>query len=295
VSVESEFGTGSTFTIRLPLKQQTVEAIAALPKGERSYSADGDTTVLIIDDDPVARHLIEHVVKREGLQVASAPDGETGLRMAREIRPVLITLDVMMPKMDGWTVLAAIQADPDLKGTPVVMLTMVDDRNLGFTLGASDYLIKPVARAELQGLLRKYACGKPVCTVLVIDDDAGSRRMMQQALRREGWAVREAQNGREGLEAMREREPDLVILDLMMPEMDGFEFALEARRNAAWRDIPIVVITAMDITAEDRARLSGKVRTVLHKGTYSREELLQEVQRAVTLCRTGRHVGGVPL
>ena len=135
----------------------------------------------MIDDDPVARHLIEHVVKREGLSVATAADGESGLRMAREIRPILITLDVMMPNMDGWTVLAALKADPELKGIPVVMLTMVDDRNLGFTLGASDYLIKPVARDQLQGVLRKFACGKPVCTALVIDDDADSRRMMKQA------------------------------------------------------------------------------------------------------------------
>jgi PAS domain S-box-containing protein len=285
VSVESELGKGATFTIRLPLTQHSVEAIAAAPSADERSGATDDGTVLVIDDDPVARHLIEHVVKREGLSVASAADGETGLRMAREIRPVLITLDVMMPDLDGWTVLAAIKADPELKGIPVVMLTMVDDRNLGFTLGASDYLIKPVAREQLQGLLRKYACGKPVCTVLVVDDDEGSRRMLHQAMMREGWQVREARDGREGLAAMQEREPDLIILDLMMPEMDGFEFAIEARRNAAWRDIPIVVITAKDITEEDRARLNGKVKTVLHKGAYSREDLLQEVKRAVLLCR----------
>jgi CheY-like chemotaxis protein len=137
----------------------------------------------------------------------------------------------------------------------------------------------------LQGLLRKYACGKPVCTVLVIDDDECSRRMLHQAMTREGWQVREARDGGEGLTAMQQREPDLIILDLMMPEMDGFEFVIEARRNAAWRDIPIVVITAKDITEEDRARLNGWVKTVLHKGAYSREDLLQEVNRAVMLCR----------
>ena len=135
VSVESELGKGSMFTIRLPLTQQSVEAIAALPfVDERSGTSD-DGTVLVIDDDPVARHLIEHVVKREGLSVAIAADGETGLRLAREIRPVLITLDVMMPNLDGWTVLAAIKADPELKGIPVVMLTMVDDPQSGVHAG----------------------------------------------------------------------------------------------------------------------------------------------------------------
>ena len=285
VGVESELGGGATFTIRLPLNQQAVEAIAAPELADNLQGRNGDGTVLVIDDDAVARHLIEHVVKREGLSVATAADGESGLRMAREIRPILITLDVMMPNMDGWTVLAALKADPELKGIPVVMLTMVDDRNLGFTLGASDYLIKPVARDQLQGVLRKFACGKPVCTALVIDDDADSRRMMKQALTREGWSVREAHDGREGLTAMQERAPDLIILDLMMPQMDGFGFALEARRNTAWRGIPIVVVTAKDITDEDRERLNGQVLTVLQKGAYSREELLQEVRRAVTLCR----------
>jgi CheY-like chemotaxis protein len=291
VSAESDPGRGSVFTIRLPPTQDSVEAIAAPSAIAAPNPGCTDDTVLIIDDDPVARHLIEHVVKREGLNAASAADGETGLRMAREIRPVLITLDVMMPSMDGWTVLAEIKADPELKGTPVVMLTMVDDRNLGFTLGAADYLIKPVAREQLVGLLRKYACGRAVCTALVIDDDPDSRRMMKQSLAREGWEVREARDGREGLACLREREPDLIILDLMMPGMDGFEFTVEARRNPAWREIPIVVITAKDITAEDRARLNGKVRTVLHKGSCTREELLAEVQRAVTLCRRGARQG----
>ena len=197
-------------------------------------------------------------------------------------------MDVMMPEMDGWTLLAEIKADAELKDIPVVMLTMVDDRNLGFTLGASDYLIKPVAREQLVGVLRKYACGRPVCTALVIDDDPDSRRMLNQSLTREGWLVREARDGNDGLASLKERVPDLIILDLMMPGMDGFEFAIEARRNQDWRDIPIIVVTAKNITAEDRARLNGKVRTVLNKTAYTRDELLQEVRRAVAMCRVRR-------
>ncbi|HZL55806.1 MAG TPA: response regulator, partial [Bryobacteraceae bacterium] len=285
VTVESEFGKGSVFTIALPLKQQSTEVLAAPARSAQPGAVSSGGTVLIVEDDPVARHLIEHVVKREGFDVVSASDGEAGLRLAHELRPVLITMDVMMPHMDGWALLAAIKADAELKDTPVVMLTMVDDRNLGFTLGASDYLIKPVAREQLLAVLRKYACGRPVCTALVIDDDSDSRRMMHQLLTREGWHVREARDGNEGLASLREKPSDLIVLDLMMPGMDGFEFAIEARRNEAWREIPIIVVTAKDLTAEDRARLNGKVRTVLTKTAYSRDDLLQEVRRAVVMCR----------
>ncbi|HVW83730.1 MAG TPA: response regulator, partial [Bryobacteraceae bacterium] len=288
VNAESEPGKGSTFTIRLPLQATIVDSEPARPERQRPVGrseASGHGTVLIIDDDPVARHLIAHVVRREGFDAASASDGESGLQLARQIQPALITLDVMMPHMDGWTVLAAIKADAQLKDIPVVMLTMVDDRNLGFTLGAADYLIKPVARDQLTSLLRRYTCRNGVCSVLLIDDDADSRRMLSQLVSREGWSVTEARDGNEGLAKLRERQPDLILLDLMMPGMNGFEFTIEARRNPRWREIPIVVVTAKDITAEDRARLNGKVETVLQKGSYSREELLEELRRVVQSCR----------
>ncbi len=290
VSVESEMGRGSRFTLRLPVRQSllpgdTVSQTAPveLPPSEPKDAPNG--TVLIIDDDPVARDLIERVVTREGFWVETAADGETGLARAKEIRPTLITLDVMMPRMDGWSTLAALKADPVLKEVPVVMLTMVEDRNLGFTLGAADYLTKPVGREQLVALLRRFACRKSVCTALIVDDDPDSRRVLGQALGREGWASVEARDGSEGLLKLEGRLPDLVLLDLMMPGMDGFEFAMQVRRNAEWRKIPIVVITAMELSAEDRARLNGNVERVLQKGSYSRDELLNELRQAVRLSR----------
>ncbi len=238
----------------------------------------------MIDDDPITRHLIEHVVRREGFEVVTAGDGEEGLRLAREIKPSLITLDVMMPRMDGWAVLTALKAEPALKGTPVIMMSMVDDRNMGFALGASDYLIKPVQREQLVRVLRQYSCAEFAVS------GAGDRRRRRAAatggksLAREGWRAMEARNGIEGLARMREAKPDLVLLDLMMPEMDGFEFAFEMRRNPEWCNVPIVVLTSMDITAEERARLNGNVESVMQKGAYTRDELLEEVRHAVRQC-----------
>ncbi len=284
VSAESEKDKGSVFTLRLPIRQTTLAGdLLAQTKPLPAEAPNG--TVLIIDDDPVARNLIERVVIREGFLVDSAPDGETGLMRAREIKPTLITLDVMMPRMDGWAVLAALKADPELRDIPVVMLTMVEDRNLGFTLGAADYLTKPVAREELVALLRRFACRKKVCTALVVDDDEDSRRVLSQALGREGWDAIEARDGSEGLLKLEGRVPDLVLLDLMMPGMDGFEFSLQVRRNPQWRAIPIVVVTAMEISHEDRVRLNGKVERVLQKGSYSTDELLNELRHAVRSSR----------
>ncbi|MEP6715599.1 MAG: response regulator [Terriglobia bacterium] len=295
VSAESTFGKGSVFTIRLPLWSREGEErlpIETTSQNEATVQilSGGSGTVLVIDDDPIARHLIEHVVRREGFNVLTASDGETGLRLAREVLPSLITLDVMMPRMDGWGVLAALKADPVIKNIPVVMLSMIDDRNLGFSLGAAEYLIKPVGRDQLLSVLRRYACPRAPCTVLVIDDDAGSRRMAVQSLVREGWRAIEAKDGREGLEKMEATKPHLILLDLMMPGMDGFEFALQVRRNESWRQIPIVVLTAKDLTAEDRARLNGNVEKVVRKGAVTREELLGELLRALHLCTQDKSV-----
>ncbi len=284
VTAESAKGSGSTFRLRLPVSIGNDKE--TLPKESvRSTKPQPNGTVLVIDDDPVARNLIERVVIREGFDAVGAADGQAGLELAREIRPTLITLDVMMPRMDGWAVLAAVKKDPVLKDIPVVMLTMVEDRNLGFTLGAADYLTKPVTRDRLVAVLRRFACLKGACTALVVDDDDDQRRLLSQALEREGWAAVEARDGSEGLLRLEGCVPDLVLLDLMMPGMDGFEFSMRVRRNPNWRDIPIVVVTAMDITPEDRARLNGKVETVLRKGSYSRDELLNELRHAVRSSR----------
>lgn len=283
LSVESEHGKGSTFSIRIPrmvndqasgrVRAMDIERAVAQPKG----------TVLVIDDDPTARDLVVRLLMKEGFLAETASSGAEGLRMTRTMRPTIITLDVMMPQMDGWTVLETLKNDPELRDIPVIMLTIVDNRNLGFTLGASEYLTKPVERERLSLVLKKFACDNPPCLVMIVDDDAEARRRVRYFLEHEKWQLLEAANGREALALLKEHRPRLILLDLLMPEMDGFEFSLELARNPEWSGIPIVVLTAKDITAEDRARLNGNVERVMLKGAFTKQELLGEIRRIVSV------------
>jgi len=195
----------------------------------------------------------------------------------------------MMLGLDGWAVLTALKADPLLADIPVIMLTIVDDKNLGYALGAADYLTKPIDWDRLAVILKKYQCAHPPCTVLVVEDDADTREMLWRMLTKEGWAVTEATNGRVALERVAASQPELILLDLMMPEMDGFAFLEALRQQAAWRSIPVVVVTAKDLTPEDRQRLNGYVERILQKGAHSREELLREIHDLVAVyVRSGR-------
>ena len=242
----------------------------------------GDT-VLVIDDDPAARDLMRRFLVREGFRPETAGSGEEGLRLARELRPIIITLDVMMPGMDGWAVLQELKASSETQDIPVIMLTMVDDKNIGFALGATDYMTKPIDRSRLSALLGKHRCKDPEggCRVLVVEDDETTRQMMVSLLAHEGWRVSEAENGRLALESLEQSCPDLILLDLMMPEMDGFEFAHRLRERDAWRAVPVIVLTAKDITEEDRLRLGGYVEKIVQKGSWDRAELLREIGQLV--------------
>ncbi len=254
-------------------------AEAAAASGAARPATGQAGTVLVIDDEATVRDLMERFLDKEGFRVVTAAGGQEGLRLAKELRPDAITLDVMMPAMDGWAVLSALKSDPDLTDIPVIMLTMLDARNLGYALGASDYLTKPIDRDRLTAVLKKYRRDLPV---LVVDDDADLRRRLCRLLEQDGYKVVEAEHGREALALLSDMAPGLILLDLMMPEMDGFEFVTELRRHEAWREIPVIVITARDLTAEDRLRLNGYVERVLQKGTYSRDGLLAEVRELVT-------------
>jgi signal transduction histidine kinase/DNA-binding response OmpR family regulator len=288
VTVHSVPGEGSVFTIKLPatLRDPEPEVIDAVAPGGELLSAAPEvqpqpalrTCVLVIDDDPLQRDLMQRYLSKEGYVVRTASGGAQGLQFARTLLPAAITLDVMMPDMDGWSVLSALKNDVALRDIPVIMLTMVDDPVRGFTLGASDYATKPVDRRKLSKILQKYTCPHPPCPVLVIDDDRSARALTRAMLEKEGWAVSEAANGIEALERMEHERPSLIFLDLMMPEMDGFAFAAEVGRRPEWRSIPIVVVTSLDLTSEDRRRLSGHVETILRKHGDSRESLLAQVR-----------------
>ena len=285
IDVESEAGKGTVFTVRLPATSAT------LPGGEGqsgtvaegqggTVAGDGAATVLVIDDDPGARALMRRMLEREHYRVLLAEDGASGLALARERRPDAIALDVVMPGMDGWAVLAALKDDPALAEIPVVMTTMLDDEHLGLALGASEYLTKPIDRKRLSAVLERYV-RQAEHGVLIVEDDAATRDMLARAVKTAGFAVREAENGRAGLDRVAEAAPSFILLDLLMPEMDGFAFLEELRARDAWRDIPVVVITAKELTTEDHRRLNGGVSRVVQKGTSNGDDFLAEVRSLV--------------
>jgi len=296
LTAHSELGMGSTFTIRVPaiLPEEQVlhpsaDTVATPDMAETELEslrkAGPGSTILVIDDDPEACEIIERYLTKDGYSVATAASGEQGLRLAHELQPAAITLDVMMPGMDGWSVLRMLKADPVLRKIPVVMLTMIDDRTRGYSLGAVDYLTKPVDREQLNKTLSRYYCGKEdICPVLLVEDDVETRDVMARTLKKAGWTVSEAGNGQEALDIMPDLQPMLILLDLMMPVMDGFDFLAELRAKPEWQQIPVIVITAKDLTKDDRDRLAGKVEEVLEKNAYTREQLLQRVSEAVTAC-----------
>jgi CheY-like chemotaxis protein len=184
----------------------------------------------------------------------------------------------MMPGMDGWAVLSALKADPATADIPVIMLTIVDDKQIGFALGASDYFTKPLDWVRLNQSLQKYRTTTDHQTVLIVEDDAQTREMLRRTLAKEHWKIVEAENGRVALDKLNGAVPALILLDLMMPEMDGFEFMQQLRKRADCRQVPVVVITAKDITEEDRKRLNGQVARILQKSGLSMEELASQVR-----------------
>jgi PAS domain S-box-containing protein len=283
ITVESEQGRGSTFTIHLPTNIGAAEEAKTIPA--RRAAAAGDRSavplILVVDDDPTARQVVSRFLEREGFTVAEADGGREGLRLARELFPAAITLDIVMPDLDGWTVLAAMKGDPTLADIPVILLTIVDEKNRGYSLGAADYLVKPVDRERLTTLLRRI-CGWAGGRVLIVDDNDIDRRQIGCALGQDGWDVIEAENGRVALGTLAAACPRAIVLDLMMPEMSGFEFLNEFRRHPEWREIPVVVVTALDLTAEDRDHLNGGVYGIVQKG--EREEMLQELRSVLSKC-----------
>jgi PAS domain S-box-containing protein len=289
IGVDSEEGVGTTFTVRLPVHyvETPVEGPGGAsghepPDGADDQPASPTGHVLIIDDDPATRDLIARFLQKDGFQVATAADGREGLEQARALRPRVILLDVTMPRMDGWSVLRALRADPELGDTPIIMVTVLDEQNLAFSLGATDYLHKPVEWGQLKSAMERFKPSEHDGPVLVIDDDADARERMTTLLAREGWRVTSAEHGRAGLEAMAARMPSLILLDLMMPEMDGFAFLRALRARREWRDIPVVVLTAKDVTADDRRRLAGQADRVLQKGQLGLSDLAETLRSLVS-------------
>jgi len=284
IDIHSEPNKGSTFTVRFLASIDRPPAEAPRrPSITRPTSAalNGSNTVLVIDDDPAVHDLLDHHLTREGFSVITASKGDEGIDLARRIRPFAITLDVIMPNKDGWAVLKELKSDPDLASIPVIMISIMDDKKLGFALGATEYLTKPVDHRRLIDLLHKYRPGDRDGHALVVEDDGETRELFSRSLKKEGWSVAEAENGREALERVEEKRPDVILLDLMMPVMDGFQFVVELRKREDIPFIPVVVVTAKDLTSEDFSRIEGNVQKILQKGAFSKDALLREIRNII--------------
>jgi signal transduction histidine kinase/CheY-like chemotaxis protein len=275
VTVESEPGKGSVFTVRLPGSAEAGEA----SNGNRPPRSD---YVLVIDDDATARELIADQLKAEGVSVVTAAGGLEGLKLAKDLRPIAITLDVVMPDLDGWSVLAALRQDSELAEIPVIMTTILDEHRRAVALGAAGYLTKPIDRDRLHRLVGRFKAPARATKVLLVEDDALQRERIRGWLEGQQWIVQEAADGREALARLQADKPDVILLDLMMPEMDGFAVVAALQKEAEWRDIPVVVITARDIDAKDRERLNSGVQSVLVKETFRPADLVERIRRLVS-------------
>jgi len=295
IRVESEVNVGTTFTIVLPrtvLDEQTEtetehkQSPAMTILSEINMDA-SQVTVLVIDDDNNVRELLTRSLQKEGFNVVTASNGLEGVDIAREILPDIITLDVMMGGTDGWEVLTQIKDDPNLQTIPVIMLTMVDDKKRGFALGASDYLTKPIDRRRLVQLLHRYRDNTGDTdtldsgSLLVVEDDPDTQEVLRRTLEKSNWTVDVAENGLVAIEKLNQNVPTLILLDLMMPEMDGFQFVQVVQGREEWRNIPIIVLTAKDLTPEDINLLSGHVEDVITKQSYDRDILFERVRDLV--------------
>ncbi len=280
VTVTSKLGEGSTFTITLPGSPPAPAQVGLSEAPHFTKDSVEAPTVLIVDDDAAARDLLSANLKSAGYRLVHATSGDEALSLARALRPDAITLDVMMPKPDGWEVLHTLKSDADLRDIPVVIVTMLSDRGIGLSLGAVDVLTKPVDRARLATLIHSLI--RRDGPVLVVEDDSSARDMIRLSIGKLGLQVAEAPNGRQALDWLEAHpEPAVILLDLMMPEMDGFELLDELAANPKWREIPVVVLTAKQLTADERERLSGHAQKVMAKGSASRLDIAAAIGAAM--------------
>jgi signal transduction histidine kinase/DNA-binding response OmpR family regulator len=275
VAVDSVAGEGTVFSVRLAADVEAVAAPASAPRAARPVP-EAAPLVLVVDDDANSRDVLAQTLRRAGLRTAEAASGPEGLRLARDLRPALVTLDVLMPEVDGWAVLRELKADPVTAEIPVVIATITDERALGFALGAVGYVTKPFERADLVRTVRQHLGAAAGGTVWVVEDDEHARDLLRRGLEREGWAVRDAATVAGARALAAGPPPDLVLLDLLLPDGTGFDLL-----DALGDDVPVVVLTAKDVTDAERRRLNGHVEAVLQKGRAGQTDVLAEVRRVL--------------
>ncbi|MGE5843194.1 MAG: response regulator, partial [Deltaproteobacteria bacterium] len=282
IGVKSVEGKGTTFTVTLPFTKREAEKVAekaGADREERPAAVDtkGKKVLLAIDDDPDVLSLLKQNLEDEGFYVVGGLSAEEGIRKAKEIHPFAVTLDVLMPQKDGWSVLSELKADPATRGIPIIMLSIIENKDLGYSLGAFDYLLKPFQKEAILAALHRIPSA-PAKRVLVVDDEPAAVDLLTQILQDEGYQVTGAYSGEEALRALETLPRDIILLDLLMPDMDGFEVVQRVKANPRWRDIPIIVVTAKDLTDDDCSLLCNSVDRIIQKAGLARETLMKEVQ-----------------
>ncbi len=314
--VQSELGKGSTFTFTLPIRHLAsrtavpVEGSAEGPSvgspGEEAASGvltaeevpadDGREFVLVVEDDPASANLLAIHLKDAGIAVRIANDGKTGLELATAHRPRAIVLDLLLPELDGWEFLSRLKGNPTTADVPVVIVSVVDERGKGLALGAADYLVKPYDQAQLVESIRRLYQGEAKdagATVLAIDDDPRALELTRATLEPHGFQVLTALSGEEGLEIAKRKQPDLIILDLLMPDLDGFEVSKALKEEPETAGIPIVILTVRSLSTVEKRRLSGRIAHLRRKTDFHREEFVALVRAAIERTEYGRHRAGI--
>jgi len=296
--VESEVGKGSTFTFTLPIQGPSQVRVEAGPAEEAPPPGEAPTpvpeapgrVVLCVDDDEGVITLFRRYLDKQGYRVVGLTDPFRVVEEARRIRPFAITLDVMMPGKDGWQVIQELKADPETRDIPVVMCTIVSEKGRGLSLGAADYLVKPILEQDLIAALDRLDREEGRHRVLVVDDQPDDRNLLRRMIEsQEGYEVMEAGSGQEAILLVHQRRPHIIILDLLMPEMDGFAVLEALKADEATRSIPIIVVTAKELTERDRQVLNNRIEALIQKGVLRREELLEDVASALRkLARAAR-------
>jgi CheY-like chemotaxis protein len=283
--VESSPGKGSTFSFFIPIRQlgdETEKAADELTGEHKELDGQGKV-IVAIDDDPNVISLYQRFLEKQGYQVIGINNSKDVIPQIKQHAPSAILLDVLMPDKDGWGVLRELKEESFSKEIPVIICSIVSDKNRGFSLGAADYLTKPIVESELVKALKYLEKQEKEQTkVLVIDDEADDILLIRRILEAQpNYTIIEASNGKEGLELVKSRNPDLIILDLSMPEMDGFTVVEKLKNNEQTRAIPIIIVSAKELTLQERQFLTGQVEVLLQKGLFNEVELLEDVSQAL--------------
>ncbi|KAB2879047.1 response regulator [bacterium] len=280
--VESTYGQGSAFKVRIPQSQLKMEEVIGNLHQGGSYSSD---FILVVEDDLQSANLMKRFLELEGYRVVNVRNGNEVLTEAKKIRPLAITLDIMLPGKDGWDVLQELKSDSVTQAIPVFIVSVMDKKDKAYSLHADDYFVKPLDRIQMLnriGALKKRNGAKnQIDRIMVVDDDDNALFLTTSFLEKEGFIVMNARDGRKALDMIRMDRPDLVILDLLMPNMSGFEMMEIMRNENELKDIPVIVLTAKELTPEDREHMSGQVKKFMQKASYSIHDLLYEIKRVV--------------